>query len=100
MQELEKESPDFNLLGLNCTGDASESGLIKCVELLRSVEEYNQANPKLHEIKVDVPQAQCLPAVPVACGLRRDSTACCGATELLRPPLVLRHIHPPFHPPT
>jgi hypothetical protein len=52
VQEKEKESPDFNLLGLNCTGDASESGLIKCVELLRSVEGYNQANPKLHEIKV------------------------------------------------
>ncbi|PSC70763.1 sodium potassium-transporting ATPase subunit alpha-1 [Micractinium conductrix] len=45
------EDPDFNLLGLTCTGDASESGLIKCTELLRSVEEYHAACPKLHEIK-------------------------------------------------
>ncbi|KAL4422112.1 hypothetical protein ABPG77_003397 [Micractinium sp. CCAP 211/92] len=45
------EDPDFNLLALECTGDASESGLIKCVELLRSVEEYHQACPKIHEIK-------------------------------------------------
>lgn len=49
--EKEKENPDFNMLSLVCTGDASESGLIKCVELLRSVEEYNAANPKIHEIK-------------------------------------------------
>jgi sodium/potassium-transporting ATPase subunit alpha len=45
------ESPDFNLLGLQCTGDASESALIKCVQLLRDVEDYHKANPKLHEIK-------------------------------------------------
>lgn len=30
----------------------AESGLIKCVELLRSVEEYHRACPKIHEIKV------------------------------------------------
>jgi sodium/potassium-transporting ATPase subunit alpha len=43
--------PDFNLLGLECTGDASESGLIKAVQLLRDVDGYHRANPKLHEIK-------------------------------------------------
>lgn len=47
----EVETPDFNLLGLQCTGHASESALIKCVQLLRDVEEYHKANPKLHEIK-------------------------------------------------
>lgn len=85
LQAKEVQNPDFNLLGLTCTGDASgklqpccgvmpdndlpsiccccqhacdaalaggaESGLIKCVELLRSVEEYHKANPKIHEIK-------------------------------------------------
>ena len=30
----------------------AESGLIKCVELLRSVEDYHKACPKIHEIKV------------------------------------------------
>ncbi|GAB4819471.1 hypothetical protein N2152v2_006517 [Parachlorella kessleri] len=45
------EDPDFNMLDLNCTGDASESGLIKCVEMLRDVTDYHEANPKLHEIK-------------------------------------------------
>lgn len=51
--DLAKEvnDPDFNLLALNCTGDASESGLIKCVQLLRSVEDYHNACPKIHEIK-------------------------------------------------
>ena len=47
----EIQTPDFNLLGLQCTGDASESALVKCVQLLRDVEEYHAANPKLHEIK-------------------------------------------------
>lgn len=47
----ELQTPDFNLLGLQCTGDASESALIKCVQLLRDVDEYHAANPKLHEIK-------------------------------------------------
>lgn len=36
-------SPEFNLLGMNCTGDASESGLIKSVQLLRDVEEYHRS---------------------------------------------------------
>lgn len=43
--------PDFNILGLNCTGDASESALIKCMQLLRDVSEYAASNPKLFEIK-------------------------------------------------
>lgn len=47
----EIEHTEFNLLGVQCTGDASESALIKCVQLLRDVEEYASANPKLHEIK-------------------------------------------------
>ncbi|KAI8105250.1 hypothetical protein M9435_000418 [Picochlorum sp. BPE23] len=47
----EVQAPDFNLLGLTCTGDASESALIKCVQLIRDVSEYHAANPKLHEIK-------------------------------------------------
>ena len=44
-------NPEFNLLGMTCTGDASESALIKSVQLVRDVEEYHKANPKLHEIK-------------------------------------------------
>lgn len=32
--------PDFNLLQLLCSGDASESGLIKFVNILRDVEDY------------------------------------------------------------
>lgn len=47
----EEVKPDFNLLGLTCTGDASESGLIKSVQLLRDIEDFHAANPKLHEIK-------------------------------------------------
>ncbi len=31
---------EFNLLDLQCTGDASESGLIKFVQILRDVKEY------------------------------------------------------------
>ena len=46
-----QEEPDFNLLGLECTGDASESGLVKSVQLLRDIEEYHKACPKIHEIK-------------------------------------------------
>lgn len=45
------QDPDFNILMLDCTGDASESALVKCVEVLRNVDEYHSANPKLHEIK-------------------------------------------------
>ncbi|CAD7697224.1 unnamed protein product [Ostreobium quekettii] len=47
----EQEKPDFNLLGLDCTGDASESGLIKSMQLLRDIEEFRRANPKIFEIK-------------------------------------------------
>ena len=36
----------------------AESGLIKCVELLRSVEDYHSACPKIHEIKVGGSRAQ------------------------------------------
>lgn len=43
--------PEFNLLGLDCTSDASEAGLAKCFELLRHLEEYRAANPVLFEIK-------------------------------------------------
>ncbi|CAG9466608.1 unnamed protein product [Pedinophyceae sp. YPF-701] len=47
----EEKSPNFNLLGLNTTGDASESGLVKAIQLLRDVEEFRAANPKMFEIK-------------------------------------------------
>ncbi len=30
---------DFNLLDLQCTGDASESGLVKCVQAINDVKE-------------------------------------------------------------
>ncbi|GLC38270.1 hypothetical protein PLESTM_000706100 [Pleodorina starrii] len=51
--DLEKEvlSSEFNLLGLQTTGDASESGLIKAVQLLRDVRQYRAEYPKLFEIK-------------------------------------------------
>ncbi|EFJ52783.1 hypothetical protein VOLCADRAFT_78789 [Volvox carteri f. nagariensis] len=51
--DLEKEalSSDFNLLGLQTTGDASESGLIKAVQLLHDVKKYRAEYPKLFEIK-------------------------------------------------
>ena len=45
------KKPEFNMLGLDCTGDASESGLIKAVQLLRDVDDYHRCNPKVHEIK-------------------------------------------------
>ncbi|KAG2500240.1 hypothetical protein HYH03_001818 [Edaphochlamys debaryana] len=49
--EKEAHSPEFNLLGLATTGDASESGLIKSVQLLGDVKKYRQQYPKLFEIK-------------------------------------------------
>ncbi|GLC55060.1 hypothetical protein PLESTB_000939400 [Pleodorina starrii] len=49
--EREVQSPEFNLLGLQTTGDASESGLIKAVQLLRDVRQYRAEYPKLFEIK-------------------------------------------------
>jgi len=42
---------DFNLLGLQCTSDASEAGIVKALQLHRDVEEHRAANPKLFEIK-------------------------------------------------
>ena len=47
--EMEKES--FNLLGLQCTSDASEAGMVKFVNCIRDVEEYRAACPKKFEIK-------------------------------------------------
>jgi sodium/potassium-transporting ATPase subunit alpha len=43
--------PTFNLLGMDATGDASEQGITKSVQLYRDVQEYRAANPKLQEIK-------------------------------------------------
>lgn len=43
--------PDFNVLQQQCSGDASESGLIKFVNVLRDIEDYRQAMKKLFEIK-------------------------------------------------
>jgi len=43
--------PTFNLLGLSATGDASEQGITKSVQLFRDVKEFRAANPKLQEIK-------------------------------------------------
>ena len=39
-QEFSIKDPNFDLLGMDCTGDASESGLIKCFQVLRDVGEY------------------------------------------------------------
>lgn len=49
--EIEAAKADFNLLNLQTTGDASESGLIKCVQLLADVKKYRISYPKLFEIK-------------------------------------------------
>ncbi|GLI63034.1 hypothetical protein VaNZ11_005895 [Volvox africanus] len=51
--DLEKEVLDreFNLLNLQTTGDASESGLIKAVQMLRDVKKYRAEYPKLFEVK-------------------------------------------------
>lgn len=49
--KTETQKSDFNLLGLECTSDASEAGLAKCFELLRNLEEYRASNPILLEIK-------------------------------------------------
>ncbi|GMH44219.1 hypothetical protein BSKO_12153 [Bryopsis sp. KO-2023] len=43
--------PDFNLLGMDCTSDASEAALVKCTQLIRDIEEYREANERLFEIK-------------------------------------------------
>ena len=47
----EMENEDFNLLGLQCTSDASEAGMVKFVNCIRDVEEYRAACPKKFEIK-------------------------------------------------
>eukprot|EP00798_Chlamydomonas_sp_ICE-L_P012784 gene12784-16042_t len=47
----EISKPDFNLLDLGCTGDASESGLIKMTQLVHDVNTYRAMFPKLFEIK-------------------------------------------------
>jgi len=43
--------PDFNLLDVPTSGDASESGILKCIHLLRDAAEFRQANAKRFEIK-------------------------------------------------
>lgn len=47
----EWQKPDFNLLNMGCTGDASESGLLKMVQAVRDAKSYRAAMPKLFEIK-------------------------------------------------
>lgn len=49
--EAEMQKPGFNLLALNCTGDASEQGLLKFVEPIRSARTVRMVWPKLFEIK-------------------------------------------------
>eukprot|EP00199_Chlamydomonas_sp_CCMP681_P000009 CAMPEP_0119101430 /NCGR_PEP_ID=MMETSP1180-20130426/476_1 /TAXON_ID=3052 ORGANISM="Chlamydomonas cf sp, Strain CCMP681" /NCGR_SAMPLE_ID=MMETSP1180 /ASSEMBLY_ACC=CAM_ASM_000741 /LENGTH=1208 /DNA_ID=CAMNT_0007085549 /DNA_START=49 /DNA_END=3675 /DNA_ORIENTATION=+ len=48
---VEWQKSDFDLLGLQCTGDASESGLLKMVQFVRDAKEYRTKLPKLFEIK-------------------------------------------------
>mmetsp|Transcript_18105 Transcript_18105/g.45586 ORF Transcript_18105/g.45586 Transcript_18105/m.45586 type:complete len:1179 (-) Transcript_18105:1049-4585(-) len=48
---VEMEREDFNLLNLQCTGDASESGLIKMCQAVADVKRYREKFPKLFEIK-------------------------------------------------
>lgn len=45
------KKPDFNLLAMSATGDASEQGLTKAVQVLRDVKEFRASNPKVFEIK-------------------------------------------------
>jgi len=49
MSELSK--PDFNVLGLDCTGDASESGLIKYTQMIEDYAQVRSENKKIFEIK-------------------------------------------------
>jgi hypothetical protein len=42
LQSKALNDADFNLLELACTGDASESALVKCMEVLRNVNEYHE----------------------------------------------------------
>lgn len=45
------KDPTFNMLGVGCSGDASESGLLKFIEPLGSATTYREENPKCFEIK-------------------------------------------------
>lgn len=45
------ENANFDILGKECTSDASEAGIAKCMQLLRDLESFRSANPKLFEIK-------------------------------------------------
>eukprot|EP00897_Mesotaenium_endlicherianum_P000745 jgi/Mesen1/10671/ME000009S10460 len=47
----EVTQPGFDVLSLECAGDASEQGLLKFVEPLRSAKEFRASCPKLFEIK-------------------------------------------------
>ena len=49
--EVELQKPGFNLLDMPCSGDASEKGLLKFVEPMRSARSSRLAWPKLFEIK-------------------------------------------------
>ncbi|XRB13570.1 sodium/potassium-transporting ATPase subunit alpha [Pseudoscourfieldia marina] len=51
--DIKKEmgSATFNMLGLDCSGDASESGLIKAMQPIEDVLDVRTANPKVFEIK-------------------------------------------------
>jgi len=45
------KDPKFNMLGLSCTGDASEVGITKCMECLEDVEVYRERYPEVFQIK-------------------------------------------------
>eukprot|EP00951_Prasinocladus_malaysianus_P022314 scaffold186521_cov43-Prasinocladus_malaysianus.AAC.1 len=49
--QAELGKPDFNLLSLNCTGDASESGLIKFTQMIDDYAVKRKACEKIFEIK-------------------------------------------------
>ena len=48
---IEIRRPEFDLLSVPCTGDASEQGLLKFVEPIRAAQELRSLYPKLFEIK-------------------------------------------------
>ena len=47
----EMDNKSFNMLGLDCSGDASESGLIKAMQPLEDVLDVRKRCPKVFEIK-------------------------------------------------
>eukprot|EP00271_Cylindrocystis_brebissonii_P021535 TRINITY_DN7756_c0_g1_i2.p1 TRINITY_DN7756_c0_g1~~TRINITY_DN7756_c0_g1_i2.p1 ORF type:complete len:1167 (+),score=247.04 TRINITY_DN7756_c0_g1_i2:363-3863(+) len=49
--DVEMAKPGFNIHALPCAGDASEQGLLKFVEPIRSAKNMRIAWPKLYEIK-------------------------------------------------